>query len=358
MTTDSTAATLKLSDTEQRELARRYKRDGDLQAKKTLIDVNIPYIKYYLNLFNLSKTQADEALLKGKETLIQALETYDPEKGRLKPYVRIRIEEAVEQVLQFLRSPVELPTNIPTCRRCIDRLRQQLEREPTRPEILARCKSCPRNLDALKQGLLYPQSLDEKGDANETGEETVSLSDTIPDSTELTPYEAAAQRSLCNRVSELLSDLDGFDQDVIRRKCGFDGQEIQTFRQIAAHYQRPLSTVHDSWRRGKKILKQLILADDLPRNNGNKPEPGKPEQKQISRGVTEITIYGPPALAVPLPESPKTELPQALKAEEASEPITRGAEESKTAPRRTRKKAATVADLAKNPDWDKITPIV
>ena len=118
-----------LTVVEQKELGRRYKEDGDVQAKKLLINCNLRLVvsvakKYYSRLkhFNIL-----DVIQEGNLGLMRAVEDFDSEKGAFSTYAIPWINQYITRALDNKESEIRVPVQIRVAKTKYVRLIEQYQ---------------------------------------------------------------------------------------------------------------------------------------------------------------------------------------------------------------------------------------
>jgi RNA polymerase nonessential primary-like sigma factor len=278
MFTSSTTDISQLSPQEETTLVLKAK-GGCLKAKGTLLNANRKLLEDVTSKYHQRNIDRNELVAAATAAFIKAINIHDPSKGALGAYLRQRITDALKESIRFQKRPVNWPANIPICLKCIKKLTQELQREPSRDEILQRCKTCPKGT-YLKQILAYPQNLDQPIDYNPD----LSLGDTLSDDDNPSPYKALEAKDTYQRLFGHLATLTECQQDVIARYFGLNGMARETYPEIAKTYQCSEKVIRRVCEGAKEKLARRMREDELPKINGNsRPEPSiaKPATSQM-----------------------------------------------------------------------------
>ncbi len=172
-----------LSVEQQKNLGRRYKEKGDLEAKELLINCNLRLVvSVALNYKpRLKHLQVLDVIQEGNFGLIRAVETYNPEQGAFTtyavPWINQRIKRALANKDDDIRKPVHIVEAIPKYLRLVESYKQKGIPLPSDEEIckiIFITKGTLKSIrESLKQNLV---SLNQTVDDDEKSE----LEDFIP----------------------------------------------------------------------------------------------------------------------------------------------------------------------------------
>lgn len=175
-----------LSIEEQKELARRYKESGDLEARDLLINCNLRLVVMVANRYKsrIKHLQVLDIIQEGNLGLFSAIEKYDPEKGAFTtyavPWIRQKITRALSDKDDEIRKPVHIVEIIPKYLAIINESERKGKPIPSDAEICEILEITPNTLKNIRETLKQnPMSLNQPTDEDEESE----LEDFIPSKT-------------------------------------------------------------------------------------------------------------------------------------------------------------------------------
>ncbi len=221
---------------EELELAERIK-DGDEKARDHMIRANLRLVvKIARDYSNYGLPLAD-LISEGNIGLMKAVEKYEPAKGgKLSTYAAWWIKQSIKRALsnqsKTVRLPVHMVDKIARLRKISTALTEELGREPTDTE-LSEILGIPRKkLAMLKQAAQRPTSLDAPiGD-----EDSGSYSETIGDSSAISPLEALTSKEMHNELDGLRGLLDKRETKIIDARFGLNGKKPMTLEEISRDF--------------------------------------------------------------------------------------------------------------------------
>ncbi len=230
------AKTELLTIEEELELAERIK-DGDEKARDHMIRANLRLVvKIARDYSNYGLPLAD-LISEGNIGLMKAVEKYEPAKGgKLSTYAAWWIKQSIKRALsnqsKTVRLPVHMVDKIARLRKISTALTEELGREPTDTE-LSEILGIPRKkLAMLKQAAQRPTSLDAPiGD-----EDSGSYSETIGDSSAISPLEALTSKEMHNELDGLRGLLDKRETKIIDARFGLNGKKPMTLEEISRDF--------------------------------------------------------------------------------------------------------------------------
>ncbi|MBI2285593.1 sigma-70 family RNA polymerase sigma factor [Candidatus Saccharibacteria bacterium] len=219
-----------LTASQEKELARRIQA-GDQDAKKQMIEANL---RLAVSIAGRKKYQDkglplsdlfQEAFL----GLIRAAEKFDPELGfKFSTYATYwvvqRLNRALAEQGGVITHSVEFIENLHKLLRAENLLLTARGGKPTVEEIANESGLSIGQIKDLREHARRTVSIDRFVKSNDSSESDATLADIIED--ELSTgedEEAAHQRFLRERVSELIAGLDSLEREVVERLFGFNG---------------------------------------------------------------------------------------------------------------------------------------
>jgi RNA polymerase sigma factor (sigma-70 family) len=191
----------------------------------------------------------DDLVQEGNTALMHAVEKFDWRKGvRFRTYVAWWIRQAVERAMAAMKGAVRVPHHLQ------QKLRR-LKRQGRLPEGFGPSTSVAEvaqafDFDRIHAGRLVESSRVSMSLEQETDDGGDRFRDLLADDWQ--PTDSDRDRSLRNRVSHLLAELDEREQAVLRLRFGLDGAAEQTLEEIGVR-------LHLSRERSRQIQQQALV---------------------------------------------------------------------------------------------------
>ena len=266
---------------EEKELSRRYKEEGDLNARAKFIEANLRLVvsvaKRYQNVHNMSFL---DLIQEGNEGLMKAVEKFDYNKGfKFSTYgtwwIRQSITRAISDQARQIRLPVHMVETIMHHSKAAKELLQELGRDPTVEEIAQRLGTTVEKVIEVQRISQDPISLESKMG----NEEDSKIGDLIPDENALSPQDIAQQNMLKEQLMSVLESLTPREQKVIRLRYGLDDAHTSKLEEVGREFSVTRERIRQieakALRKLRHPSKLKRLRDDLSDDDDNKNSGGK-----------------------------------------------------------------------------------
>ena len=245
-------------------LAARIKK-GDKKARTKMIRANLRLVvKIAHDYSNLGLPLLD-LISEGNIGLMKAVERFDPKKGgKLSTYAAWWIKQSIKRALanqgKTIRLPVHLVDKISKMKRASYQLSEKLGREPTDAELAAKLDMSPAKVTQLRSISVRPASLDAP-----IGEDDVAeFSEIVGDENALTPFELLRDKTLREDISEVLSEIEPREAEILILRFGLDGSKPQTLEEVGKKFKVTRERVRQIQNIALSKLRRIMEKQDRP----------------------------------------------------------------------------------------------
>jgi RNA polymerase primary sigma factor len=227
------ARTPLLTREEEQELGRRILK-GDQEARDALVTANLRFVVSVAKVYaRKTGTPIMDVINQGNLGLIEAAKRFDAERGRkfityAVWWIRHAILKGMAEQSGAMRLPLNKAGAIRRMWRTLERMRQEMGREPTDKELARAMKMKPREIEELKKLSVSSLSLD----APVAYDEEIDLGDLVPDTAEDPLLESLHYESLGQELSMVLSELTARESMILEHYFGLGGTSKKTLEEI------------------------------------------------------------------------------------------------------------------------------
>lgn len=208
---------------------------GDSLARAQLVEANMRLVINIAKGYHCSMVPFEDLVQEGAIGLMTACERYDPNKGyRFSTYATYWIRQAISRAIDNKSRAIRVPAHVSETLRKIERAQTEILREtgldPTVGQIAARVGVSQRKVAAYLQAGLDPVSLDMLVGE----EENTTLASLLNDKTAADPEDEVIRREVESEIHQVLNQLTERERMVMRRRLGFDGDDMHVLQDIGA----------------------------------------------------------------------------------------------------------------------------
>ncbi|MBB5183059.1 RNA polymerase sigma factor RpoD [Catenisphaera adipataccumulans] len=226
-----------LSPEEEQEIAKRVK-EGDPEAKQTLINSNLRLVVSIAKKYNGRGLSFQDLIQEGNFGLMRAVDKFDYTKGyKFSTYATWWIRQAITRAIgdqsRTIRIPIHMVETIGRVKKAERDLMQNLGREPTYEEIAAKMQTLtPEKVAEIKQIAQSPESLEKP-----TGKDDGSfVADFVEDKSTVRPDEYSDQLQLKTEIKEALKHLSDRDAQILRLRYGLEDGKTHTLEEVGKQF--------------------------------------------------------------------------------------------------------------------------
>jgi RNA polymerase primary sigma factor len=222
-----------LTREEEKELARRA-RDGDAQARETLVRSNLRFVVSIAKKYAGNGVPLEDLVNEGNLGLIRAVERFDPDRGyKFISYavwwIRQAILTAVSEAPRLVRLPMTRVALSQRAPRAARQLAQDFGREATAAEIATSLDVTAHEVEEVTIFSRAAMSIDDPLGDNEEG---LSFVEQMPDEESESPDHKLFADMLRRDLHRELEHLTERERTILHKYYGLDGVTPMTLEQI------------------------------------------------------------------------------------------------------------------------------
>jgi len=208
--------------------------NGDLAAKKRLIESNMRLVINIAKTYRNRSIALEDLIQEGAIGLMQASERFDPDKGfRFSTYATHWIRQAIGRAIDNKSKAIRLPAHVSQSLRKVEKERLRLARDlgydPSPEQLASAMGISAKKLITLMQSSQELLSLDMAvGDGG-----GMTLGGLIRDTTHVDPETMVIDQELIRELQRILDELNDREQRVMRMRFRLEGGEVSLPEDVA-----------------------------------------------------------------------------------------------------------------------------
>ncbi len=204
-------------------------------AMKSLVEGNLRLVISIARRYNCSLLSLSDLVQEGNIGLMRAVENFEYKRGhRFSTYASYWVRQAISHAINSLGRPIRMPINI---LRQIGHIRkaerdflQENGRQPETDELAKILDMSSARIRSLQKMSQQPISL------QSVASEDCEWGELLADEHASSPHDEYNRESIRNSLRMALNTLDEREREIIIRRFGIMGQQMETLDQIAAHF--------------------------------------------------------------------------------------------------------------------------
>ena len=223
----------KLLNADEERTYGRLARDGDSYGREVMIVSNLRLVVRIARRYINRGMSLIDMVQEGNLGLLRAVEKYDPERGyRFSTYATWWIRQTIERSIMNQCRTVRLPVHIGKELNSYMRLsRELMHKQNDEPSVKQLAQLMGKSEDDVARILSYGER-EVSIDSPSSQSQEVSIGESIEIEADHTPAHIIEEEGIRETISNWMQMLDDKQADIICRRFGFDGRNVETLENI------------------------------------------------------------------------------------------------------------------------------